>query len=95
MLPLLPGSGLTGWAAFSWRVNWAGTFKLASLVSLAMGTGFQSGHLSSQLQQAGLASSHGSWLFLKPRLQNSHSQLCHILSIKASPKASPDSEKGS
>ena len=48
MLPLLPGSGLTGWAAFSWRVNWAGTFKLASLVSLAMGTGFQSGHLSSQ-----------------------------------------------
>ena len=48
MLPLLPGSGLTGWAAFSWRVSWAGTFKLASLVSLAMGTGFQSGHLSSQ-----------------------------------------------
>lgn len=48
MLPLLPGSGLTGWAAFSWRVRWAGTSKLASLVSLAVGTGSQSGHLRSQ-----------------------------------------------
>ena len=76
MLPLLACSGLTHWAAFSWRVSQTGRSKLASLVSLAVGTGCQLGHLSSHppliLQQARLASLHGSWILLKPRLQNSH-----------------------
>lgn len=76
MLPRLALCGLSHPSVFSWRVSWAGRSQLASLMSLAVGTGCWLGHLSSlpplALQKARLASLRGSWLLLRHRLENSH-----------------------
>lgn len=39
--------GFTQRASFSWKVSWAGQFKVASLIGLAVSTSCPQGHLDS------------------------------------------------